>query len=259
MNDNMKDDKSMTKRIVIVTGASSGMGREFVRQLDMCLKTVDEIWVIARREDKLQELKESISNIAIRVIPMDICNDAELDIFREMLEMEKPEVRLLINAAGVGRAGRFDEITLAEATNMVNVNNKGLVAVTHIVLPYMAKLSNIIQVASASAFMPQKEFAVYAASKSFVLSFARALRAELKDTGALVTVVCPGPIDTEFLSISNAGKEQKTIKKLVTANVEPVVAKALRDAKAGKELSVYGLPMKVVLVAGKILPHNLFL
>lgn len=249
----------MGKKITIVTGASSGMGREFVRQLDTCLKTVDEIWVIARREDRLLELKESMSNIAVRVVPMDICKETDLDSLRFMLEEEKPEVRLLINAAGVGRAGRFDQITLIEATNMINLNNKALVAVTHIVLPYMAKVSNIIQVASASAFMPQKEFAVYAASKAFVLNFARALRAELKESGIIVTTVCPGPVDTEFLSISNAGQEQKPMKKLVTANVEPVVAKALRDAKAGKELSIYGLPMKAVWVASKILPHNIFL
>lgn len=249
----------MGKKITIVTGASSGMGREFVRQLDTCLKTVDEIWVIARREDRLLELKESMSNIAVRVVPMDICKETDLDSLRFMLEEEKPEVRLLINAAGVGRAGRFDQITLIEATNMINLNDKALVAITHIVLPYMAKVSNIIQVASASAFMPQKEFAVYAASKSFVLSFARALRGELKESGIIVTTVCPGPVDTEFLSISNAGQEQKPMKKLVKANVEPVVAKALRDAKAGKELSIYGLPMKAVWVASKILPHNIFL
>ena len=142
---------------------------------------------------------------------------------------------------------------------MIDVNVKGLVAVTHIVLPYMAKKSNIIQVASASAFIPQKEFAVYAASKSFVLSFSRALRAELSDIGICVTTVCPGPVDTEFLAISNAGQEQKTLKKLVTAKVEPVVSKALRDAKAGKELSIYGIPMKSVWIASKLLPHNLFL
>ena len=249
----------MSKRIAIVTGASSGMGQEFVKQLDTCLKTVDEIWVIARREEKLRQLKDAMSNITIRCIPMDICKASAVDTLREMLEIEKPEIRLLINAAGVGRAGRFDEITLSEATNMIEVNNKGLITMTHIVLPYMAKISNIIQVASASAFLPQKEFAVYAASKAFVLSFARALRAELKDSGISVTIVCPGPIDTEFLSISNAGKEQKPLKKLVTANVKPVVAKALRDAKAGKELSVYGFPMKAVFVASKILPQHLFL
>lgn len=249
----------MSKRICIVTGASSGMGREFVKQLDRCLKTVDEIWLIARREERLQELKSSLVRVNARMIVLDICKNTDLNFLEAMLETEQPQVRLLINAAGVGRAGRFGDITRDEVTNMVDVNVKGLVAVTHIVLPYMAKKSNIIQVASASAFMPQKEFAVYAASKSFVLSFSRALRAELSDAGICVTTVCPGPVDTEFLAISNAGQEQKTLKKLVTAKVEPVVSKALRDAKAGKELSIYGIPMKSVWIASKLLPHNLFI
>lgn len=249
----------MGKKIAIVTGASSGMGREFVKQLDTCLKTVEEIWVIARREERLQELKESMSNISVRVVPMDICKETDLNSFSQMLENEKPEVRLLVNAAGVGKAGRLDEITRTEATNMIDVNSKALVAVTHVVLPYMAKQSNMIQVASASAFMPQKEFAVYAATKAFVLSFSRALRAELKESGIVVTIVCPGPVDTEFLMISNGDNEPKAFKKLVTVQATPVVSQALRDAKAGKELSIYSLPMKVVYMASKLLPHGLFL
>lgn len=249
----------MKKKVAVITGASSGMGREFVIQLDKCLRTIDEIWIIARREERLLELKESMTNIKVKVLPLDICKASDLNQLSNLLESETPEVRLLVNAAGVGRAGRFDEIATEEAVNMVDLNNKALVAITHIVLPYMVKKSHIIQVASASAFMPQKEFAIYAASKSFVLRFSRALRAEVKERNIIVTIVCPGPVDTEFLEISNAGKEQKPMKKLVTAKVEPVVAKALRDAKAGKELSIYGLPMKAVYIASKILPHGLFL
>ena len=141
---------------------------------------------------------------------------------------------------------------------MVDVNDKALVSVTHIVIPYMTRPGNIIQMASASAFLPQKEFAVYAASKAFVLSFSRALYAELKEKGLSVTAVCPGPVDTEFLAICNAGRDEKSLKQLVTVKPEPVVAKALRDAKAGKEISVYGMPMKMVHLASKILPHGLF-
>lgn len=249
----------MGKKIVIVTGASSGMGQEFVIQLDQCLRTVDEIWLIARRKERLHELQASLENIKARIFAIDICKREDLCILKNTIQLEQPEVRLLINAAGVGRSGRFDAITQDEAVNMVNVNVKAMVAITHMVLPYMAKKSNILQVASASAFMPQKEFVVYAASKSFVLSFTRALRAELRGSGIVVTAVCPGPVDTEFLEISNAGQEQKPLKKLVMAQVKPVVSKALRDAKAGKELSIYGLPMKAVWFASKVLPHGLFL
>lgn len=247
------------KRIAIVTGASSGIGREFVRQLDDCLKKVDEIWLIARRQDRLLDLKAEIENLKVRILPLDIKRDADLNVLSGILEVEQPVVRLLINAAGVGRAGRFEELTREEATNMVEVNNKALVALTHMVLPYMRKGSNLIQVASASAFLPQKEFAVYAASKSFVLSFTRALRAEVKDKGIKVTAVCPGPVDTEFLTISNEGRKEKKLKKLVTVNPKVVAIKALRDAKEGKELSIYGVPMNAVYIAAKVLPHKLLL
>ncbi len=246
----------MKKTIAIVTGASSGMGQEFVLQLDKCLKTVDEIWVIARRTQMLEELRNVIKNIPLRIFSLDITKETDLKKLQDVLRSETPMVRLLVNAAGVGKAGRFDEITASEAMNMVDVNAKGLIGVTHMVLPYMKNKSNLIQMSSASAFLPQKEFAVYAATKSFVLSFSRALRKELRQRNIDVTIVCPGPVDTEFLAISNQGKEQKPLKKMCTVEPEPVVNKALRDAKAGKELSIYGLPMHVVYLASKLLPHK---
>lgn len=247
------------KKIAIITGASSGMGREFVRQLNKCTTTLDEVWVIARREERLTALQKEIDNFPLRIAALDICKEKDLDILAGMLEREHPVVRLLVNAAGMGKAGRFEDLTRKEVQNIVELNDKALVSITHMVLPYMNKPGNIIELASASAFMPQKEFAVYAASKAFVLSFSRALYAELKKQGITVTAVCPGPVDTEFLKISNGEKKQKRIKKLVTIQPEPVVAKALRDAKAGKELSVYGMPMKAVSIAAKLLPHKLFL
>lgn len=247
------------KKIAIVTGASSGMGREFVKQLNKCTRTLDEVWVIARREERLIALQKEICMFPLRILPLDLCNENNLMELSELLECEKPVVRLLVNAAGVGKEGRFDCLTRQEAENMVLLNDKALVSVTRLVLPYMKKPGSIIQLASASAFLPQKDFAVYAASKSFVFSFSRALNAELKQKGITVTAVCPGPVNTEFLTISNAGKGQKPLKKLVTVKPGPVVAKALRDAKAGKAVSVYGLPMKTVHVLSKLVPNGLFL
>lgn len=249
----------MEKKIAIITGASSGMGREFVRQLDRCTRTLNEVWVIARREERLTSLQREVKNLSLRVLAFDLCREADLDDLAGLLETERPSVRLLVNAAGIGKAGYFENLTRQEACHMIELNDTALVAVTSMVLPYMAPKSNIIQLASASAFLPQKEFSVYAASKAFVLSYSRALRAELKEKGIIVTSVCPGPVDTEFLEISHAGKEQKRMKRLVTVEAAPVVAKALRDAKAGKEISIYGFPMHVIFAAAKLLPHQLFL
>lgn len=246
-------------KIAVVTGASSGMGREFVKQLDRYTRTLDEVWVIARREDRLIALQKVIDRFPLRILSLDICNEEDLVKLSELLENEKAKVRLLVNAAGVGTAGDFESLTRGEAENMVLLNDKALVSLTKIVLPYMTEPGNIIQMASASAFLPQKGFAVYAASKSFVLSFSQALNAELKKKGITVTAVCPGPVDTEFLIISNGGKAQKPLKKLVTVKAELVVLKALRDAKAGKTVSVYGFPMKAVYVLSKLVPNHLFL
>lgn len=249
----------MKKTIAIITGASSGMGREFVRQLDRCTKTLEEVWVIARREDRLKALQEEMQHLNLRILILDICKEADLDKLEKLLKEEQPRVRLLVNSAGVGKAGRFDEITRRQAENMVLLNNNALISVTHMVLPYMKEKSNIIQMASAAGFLPQRGFAVYAASKAFVLSFSRALRFELKDKGVQVTAVCPGPVDTEFLEISNGVGIKNPLKEFTMVRPDVVVSKALRDAKAGKGISVYGIPMKVVHVAGKLLPSGLIL
>lgn len=246
-------------RIAIVTGASSGIGREFVRQLDTCMKTIDEIWVIGRREKRLKELKEKVNNIHLRMLTLDLNKRMDIDILSHLLSSEKPEVRLLVQAAGVGYSGCFMEKTRVEAEEMIMVNDLALVSVAHVVIPYMTTPSNMILLASASAFTPQKEFAVYAASKAFVLSFARALNAELKDDGITVTAVCPGPVETEFLKKCNGDKEEKLLKEKVKVLPAPVVRKALIDAKAGKDISVYGVPMKLVHIASKLLPNRLLL
>lgn len=173
------------KKLAIVTGASSGIGHEFVKQLDRYTKTLDEVWVIARREERLTALQRIITRFPLRILPFDICKEEDLIKLSSLLENESVNVRILINAAGVGTAGNFESLTRSEAENMVLLNDKALVSLTKIVLPYMTKPGNIIQMASASAFLPQKGFAVYAASKSFVLSFSKALNAELKKKGLL--------------------------------------------------------------------------
>ncbi len=241
------------KKIGIVTGASSGIGREFVRQLDNCLKHVDEVWVIARRKERLEALQEEMKHLSLRVLPLDLCKDEDLDFLKSQLELEQPSVKLLINCAGVGYSGAFASLTNEKIRNMMMLNMHALVAVTHMVLPYMAAPSNMIQLASASAFLPQKDFALYAASKAFVLSFSKALRQEVRERGIRVTTVCPGPVDTEFLNICNEGHKEKLLKKLTKVQAFDIVHKALRDAKAGKALSVYGLPMKAFRVLSKIL------
>lgn len=244
-------------KIAVVTGASSGLGKEFVKQISEKYKTIDEIWVLARRVERLVQLSEEINNIKIRPIGCDITNSSELLVYRNMLREYNPSIRILVNAAGYGKIGHFDEIPETESVGMCDLNCAALTRMTMISLPYMQKgKANIINMASAAAFMPQPSFAVYAASKSYVLSFSVALARELKNRGIAVTAVCPGPVATEFFDVAEAYHKSAFYKKLLRAKPERVVALALRDAYHRKNVSVYGITMKMFHVISKLLPHS---
>ena len=245
-------------KIVIVTGASSGMGREAAIQLADRFSGIGEIWAVARRAKRLEELKEQ-DPVPVRVFPLDLSLEADRNVLAQALKEEQPEVRMLVNAAGYGKIGAAGDIPLEEETGMVRLNCEALCAVTHMVLPYMTKNSRVIQLASSAAFMPQPGFAVYAATKAFVLSYSRALNAELKKRDILVTAVCPGPVKTEFFDVAETTGKMPFYKELTMARAENVVRKALRDSMMGKEVSIYGLPMNAFFVLTKILPHRLLI
>lgn len=242
--------------IAIVTGASSGIGREFVNQISEKFTTLDEIWVIARRADRLEEVKSEIDNVVIRPISMDVTDVNAMKKFNNMLKKEKPCVRILVNAAGYGIIGTFSEVK-EDNVGMIDVNCTALTRMTNIVLPYMNKRrSNIINLASSAAFCPQPSFAVYAATKSYVLSLSTALNRELKDTGIRVTAVCPGPVKTEFFDVAEVHHSVKLYKKINQAKASDVVSLALKDAYRGAHISVYGAIMKLFRIVAKVLPHN---
>ncbi len=245
----------MNKTIAIITGASSGMGRDFVHQLDQS-EQFDEIWVIARRADRLEALRDSI-RAALRVLPMDLTDPAAFARYRALLEADKPNVAVLVNASGYGKFGRHDEIELDEALGMVDLNCRALVAVTQLTLPYMQKGGRIYQLGSLSSFQPVPYMNVYAASKAFVLSYSRALNVELKPRGIRVMAVCPGWVRTEFFDRAET-QEKKTVTYFNRIYESADVVKlALRDMKRGKDVSILGTPVRNQVRAVKLLPHKL--
>ena len=246
------------KKIGIITGASSGMGREFVRVAATKLSSLDELWVIARRGDRLASIRRTFGS-RIRPIELDLSDENKISSLAAMLENEQPDVRLLINSAGLGIIGKVEEVSSEETMNMVRVNVDALTYLCSVVIPYMRRGSHIINMASSAAFLPQPSFAVYAASKSYVLSFSRALNSELKTKGIHVTAVCPGPVKTEFFDIAEKHRTIAFYKKLVMASPSKVVNLAFRDAAKNKEISVYSLTMKLSLFITKILPHSLLI
>lgn len=238
-------------KIAIITGASSGIGKEFVLRLDESFD-YDELWLIARREDRLKEIK---TKAAIRAIPLDLLKEDSIDKLKELLLSVKPEVKTLVNAGGFGKFGAFSEIPLAEQTDMIDLNSKALVAVTYTALPYMSEGAEIYEIGSLSAFQPVPYIGVYAATKAFVLSFSRALSMELKPRKIKVMAVCPFWTKTEFFNRAVTDDTIKYYARFYTA--KQVVARALRDMKKGKGVSVMGLYCRIQCLAVKLLPQNL--
>lgn len=242
-------------KIAVVTGASSGMGREAVIQIADRFGGIDEIWMAARRKERLKELEGRVP-VTLRCFGLDVTDDKELNMLKTALEAEKPEVKLLVNSAGYGKIGNVGNLNLEDETGMIRLNCEALCAVTHLVLPYMSNNSRILQFASSAAFLPQPRFAIYAATKSFVLSYSRALGFELKDRGICVTAVCPGPVKTEFFNIAETTGHIPLYKRLMMADPKKVVNLALRDSMMGKPVSIYGVTMKVFYILSKFLPHS---
>lgn len=246
------------KNIIIITGASSGIGQEFALQIDTAFSNIDEIWLIARREERMEEVAKVMEH-ATRIIPMDVSDEYAMDDLESLMDAEDVVVRMLINAAGFGLMGEFNDIPFEEQNDMLLVNCEALSKLTYMVLPYMARGSRIIQMASAAAFMPQPGFAVYAATKSYVLSFSRALNRELADRGIYVTAVCPGPVNTEFFDVAEQYGETPMVKKLTMITSEKCVSDALRASYFKQDMVVPGFSMKASLLATKLLPHSVVL
>lgn len=246
-------------KIAVVTGASSGMGREFVRQIGYFYRDLDEIWVIARRKERLERLRKA-SRTPLRIFDGDLLKKQIYKQYHAVLKEWHPEVRMLVNAAGFGKSGSFAQIAAKDKklqTNMINLNCTALTRMIQLTLPYMNKGGRIINLASAAAFCPQNGFAVYAATKSYVLSLSRALSSELRSRGIIVTAVCPGPVNTEFFKVS--GELTSSLKKLTVADAPAVVRKALTDSRKRREISVFGISMKAAHIGARLLPHRLIL
>ena len=244
-------------KIAIVTGASSGMGREFVKQLSAYVQ-VDEIWAIARRESALEDLKKQVS-VPVRPLALDLLQPESFDAVRELLEKERPNVRLLVNAAGFGKFGPYHKVSLEDDCRMIDLNCKALLVMTRLCIPYMAPGSHILQLDSLSAFQPVPYITTYGATKSFVLSYSRAMSRELKGKGIRVMTMNPGWVKTEFFNHAfqtNGGGEVQFFDRLYEA--EDVVRTGLKDLyRTRKDYSVHGLPVKLQVLAVKLVPHSI--
>lgn len=242
------------KKIAIITGASSGMGRRFAETVNE-LGKVDEIWAIARRADRLEALKET-APYPVRPIALDLSQAKAAEALQDLLEKEQPAIRLLVNASGFGKFDATDEVPLQDNLNMVDLNCRAVLALCQVCLPYMKPGSKIINIASVAAFQPIPYINVYGATKAFVLSFSRALNREVKPRGIRVMALCPFWTKTEFFDRAVVTKEAVVKKYIAMYDPEDIVRRAWQDLKKGKDVSIYGFKAKGQVALVKLLPHR---
>jgi short-subunit dehydrogenase len=181
----------------IITGASSGLGAEFARQL-----APDAEWLVlvARRADALEEVKTNLSSHKVQVhcCVADLATDAGRDAMTAFLDVNGLKPNLLINNAGLGDYGTFASSEAAKTRMQLELNMTALTMLTHAMIPRLQRPGGIINVSSLASTLPMPALAVYAATKSYVTSFSEALAIELEGAGITVTCLCPGPTPTNF-------------------------------------------------------------
>ena len=244
------------KTIAIITGASSGIGEEYFRTLS-AKEPFDEIWVIARNKEKLEKL-QSLTQTPLRIFPLDLSKTESTNEIARVLAEEKPSIKYVICASGFGRFCAVEEDDPAVLQNMVDLNCRSIVGLTTACYRYMQKGGTIILVASVAALQPIPYIATYGATKSFVLSYGRALDKELrKSRGARCLCVCPFWTKTAFFN--RAETEKQVVKKYVVM-YEPkqIVTQTFKDLKKkNRDVSIYGATAKGQALLVKLLPHKL--
>lgn len=244
-------------KIAVITGASSGLGAEFAYAVDKLCSQIDEIWLIARREDRLKNVAEKIS-VKTRILAMDITDNDSLTVYENTLKENDAKISLLINNAGFGKLGDFDKLTPQDNGGMVRLNCEALTVFTAVSLPYISDNGEIINSCSIASFAPNSRMAVYSSTKAYVMSFSRALREELKSRKINVLAACPGPMDTEFLALAGIEKgTSRTFDTLPRVNPCEVAINSIKASKRKKAVYTNHIFYKFYRILAKVLPHSL--
>jgi hypothetical protein len=250
--------KDSAHPLALVTGASSGIGAHLAREL---ANDGHDLILVARRSAPLQELAEEIeaagANATVLVADLSrIGAAAELvgEIQRRGLAID-----VLVNAAGLGDSGRFDETNTVRLAEMLQVNIVALTELTHLLLPGMVtrRRGRILLVASIAAFQPGPQMAAYSASKAYVLSFGEAIAYELKDTGVTVTTLCPGPTATEFARVARVEDAPLFNGSAHVMSAEEVARFGYEGLKAGRRVVIAGITNTLMAMSARVTPHSL--
>ncbi|MBK0404479.1 SDR family oxidoreductase [Adhaeribacter sp. BT258] len=247
----------MKKATVLITGASGGIGEEFAR---IFARNGFDLVLVARQGDKLQELARKFSDqfkTETFVLPVDLVQRASPEHIFETLKTKNIQVEVLVNNAGFGEYGHFEEISLQRQLDMMQLN---MTAVVHLSKLFLEQLSptaegKILNVASTAAFQPGPLMAVYFATKAFVLSFSEAIANELKARRVTVTALCPGPTATDFEKQANLGGSDLFAGKIATP--QEVAEAGYEGLMAGKTVVIPGIKNKVLALSSRFAPRDL--
>lgn len=240
------------KNIIVITGASSGMGREFAHQLDG-MDGIDEIWGIALDEEGLNEVKGEIKT-KFRGFAFDLTQDENFEKYVEELKNANVNIKMLVNCSGFGKFGRYDEIPVEASANMIDLNCKALVKMTELSLPFIDNGGRIIEIASVAGFQPIPYINVYGATKAFVISYSRGLNIELKPRKISVTCVCPYWTKTNFFNRAKVTEHTVVSKYVVMYDAKYIVEYAIKKAMKRKELAIPGFIARSQVRLVKMLP-----
>ncbi len=244
-------------KTAIITGASAGMGQEFARHALRIFPEIECFWLIARRAERLEALAAELTGKQVVCLPLDLCDEGSFDVLAEKLRDEKPEVALLVNNAGCGYLGNVGETPLDWQTRMTKLNVTALTAVTSLCVPYMSRGAHIVNVSSIASFCPNPRMTVYSSTKAYVSSFSRGIREELREKGVTATAVCPGPMDTEFITRGGIKGYSKTFDVLPYCDPSSVAEGTLLSAKAGRAFYTPKAFYKFYKFVAKITPQAL--
>ena len=240
-------------KIAIISGASSGIGKAISKELDSM--GLDELWLISRSDDQLKMLQAELTTKS-KCIPLDLTITDSFDYITSLLIENKCEIKYLVASAGVGYTGILEHNSANEISRTIDLNCRALTLLINITLPFMKNGGKILTVASGAGFLPQPEFAVYAATKAYVISLSKAIRKELQSKGIGVTALCPGPVDTNFFS---SLKNVKAYKKKYLISPEKVAKKSIIALRKNKALCTPTISMKAIHLCAKIFPSSLLL
>lgn len=250
------------RRIALITGASSGLGRQLSQLIDVREKHIDEIWLVARRQDRLEELAGRLQH-KTRTFPLDLTEEQSRQSLADAMQQEGVRVGLLLNCAGLGKIGNYQSLTLEESDSMIELNDRAAVDMTVLALPRMQQGDRIIEICSTAAFQPIQHFNVYAASKSFLYNYSRGLRMELLPRRIAVTAVCPYWMkDTEFIPVArDTGSENKAAIRgfPFSSKSEKVAKRILRSSRMGFAVCTPGIFCTIHRFFSKLLPREILM